>query len=155
MGVTPSSAPPPSQSSSATTHIGVIVVTVSGQEHLPHLPHAAQQQWHTGLRGTVRAVGVTRGLKGLGAWGGLTDTHILHHVFLQVLQRLLLQAALQGGMGGEEVAEGCSFPPTPKPAGATGSPSAAHSPTERCTWSMASRTSWNMLRKDMKRFPCL
>lgn len=31
------------------THISVGVVTVGGQEDLPHLLHAAQQQWHTGL----------------------------------------------------------------------------------------------------------
>lgn len=37
-------------------------------------------------------------------WGGVggmsADTHVLHHVFLQVLQCLLLQAALQRGQMG-------------------------------------------------------
>lgn len=91
------------------THIGVVVVAVGGQKDLPHLLHAAQQQRHPGLaRGKSAQGGRGDPVKGTRVggcpWGGVggmsADTHILHHVFLQVLQGLLLQAALQTGQMG-------------------------------------------------------
>lgn len=48
------------------THIGVGIVTVGSQEDLPHLLHAAQQQWHTGLVRSKSMGGSTgRGAQGI------------------------------------------------------------------------------------------
>lgn len=134
------SVPSPPRGEGAATHIGVVVVAVGGQENLPHFLHAAQQQGHAGLARAESGHWGPGG--GMGAWlwgvGGLRGTHIFHHVFLQVLQRLLLQAALQRGRV-VRARHGASIqtsfvPPTPPFQKTSGGEAMAMVSPEPCPW---------------------